>query len=142
MSVAALQERIVTDDFLIESEGLLYAGNHLLIDLYGAKHLDNVSYMEAAFRRAVEAAGATLLHLHVHHFGPGCGVSGVAVLSESHMSVHTWPERGYAAFDVFMCGKAEPEKAISVFEAMFEPQKLVLRKEMRGDQIQENTDDF
>jgi len=47
-------------------------------------------------RDAVEAAGATLLHIHLHTFEPNGGVSGVAVLAESHISVHTWPEKGYA----------------------------------------------
>jgi S-adenosylmethionine decarboxylase len=52
----------------------------------------------------VDAAQATLLHIHVHHFQPN-GISGVAVLAESHISIHTWPEVGYAAMDVFMCGR-------------------------------------
>ena len=54
-------------------------------------------------RECIRAAGATLLHIHLHHFTPNNGVSGVAVLAESHISVHTWPESGFAAFDVFMC---------------------------------------
>ena len=132
-----LEQRTVTDDFLIEVDGMVYAGSHCLIDLYGAKHLDDVAYMEAAFREAIQVAHATLLHLNIHHFGPGQGVSGVAVLAESHMSVHTWPERGYAAFDVFMCGKAEPEKALPVFQARFAPVRTVLRTEKRGALIQE-----
>jgi len=62
--------------------------------------------MEATLREAVLQAGATLLHIHLHHFTPNGGISGVAVLAESHISVHTWPERNFAAFDVFMCGDA------------------------------------
>ena len=54
-------------------------------------------------------AGATVLAHHFHSFGEGCGLTGVLVLSESHMTVHQWPEKGYAAFDVFMCGDAQPE---------------------------------
>jgi S-adenosylmethionine decarboxylase proenzyme len=46
--------------------------------------------------------GATLLHIHLHHFEPNGGVSGVAVLAESHISIHSWPKRGYAALDIFM----------------------------------------
>ena len=60
----------------------------------------------------MKEAGATLLHIHLHTFTDGGGISGVAVLAESHISVHTWPEKGYAAFDVFMCGDAEPRKAL------------------------------
>ena len=55
-----------------------------------------------------------------HKFEDGGGISGVAVLAESHISVHTWPEKGYAAFDVFMCGNAEPRKALDVFKRAWE----------------------
>ncbi len=50
----------------------------------------------------------------MHGFGSGAGVTGVALLAESHITVHTWPERGYAAFDVFMCGACDPEAAASM----------------------------
>ena len=62
------------------------------------------------------AAKATLLHIHLHHFSEGGGISGVAVLAESHISVHTWPERAFAAFDIFMCGNTEPHRAMRVLE--------------------------
>ena len=100
---AALQK-----DHFIVRDGVEFAGSHLLLDLYGAKHLDDLERMEQAMRDCVEECGATLLHIHLHHFSPSGGISGVAVLSESHISVHTWPERDYAAFDVFMCGDAQP----------------------------------
>ena len=54
------------------------------------------------------ATGATILHGHFHHFGPNSGVSGVLVLAESHVSIHTWPERDYAALDIFVCGDCNP----------------------------------
>ena len=81
---------------------------------------------------AVEAAGATLLHIHLHTFTPGGGISGVAVLAESHISVHTWPERGYAAFDIFMCGTADTRKAFSVLKQAFSPKRVVLGEHKRG----------
>ena len=101
-------------DHFITRNGLTYAGSHLIIDLWDAEGLDDRDRIEQALIDAVNAAGATLLHIHLHTFSEGGGISGVAVLSESHISVHTWPERGYAAFDVFMCGDAEPRKALGV----------------------------
>ncbi len=80
----------------------------------------------------MKAAGATLLHIHLHTFCEGGGISGVAVLAESHISVHTWPEKGYAAFDVFMCGDAEPRKALGVFKAAFNPGRIVIGEHKRG----------
>ncbi len=85
-----------------------------MVDLFGARKLDDVEHVERTLQRCVEAAGATLLHMHVHPLKPTGGVTGVAVLAESHISVHTWPESGYAAFDVFMGGAANPERAVHV----------------------------
>ena len=65
-------------------------------------------------------------------FEEGGGISGVAVLAESHISVHTWPEKGYAAFDVFMCGDAQPRKALDVFKSAFNPGRIVVGEHKRG----------
>jgi S-adenosylmethionine decarboxylase len=119
-------------DHFVERNGLRYAGSHLIIDLWDGEHLDDVGVIELALRRAVQAAGATLLHLHLHAFGSGGGVSGVAVLAESHISIHTWPERGYAAIDVFMCGSAEPHKVVPVLRHMFKARRMGICEQMRG----------
>ena len=124
-------------DFFIERDGVRYAGNHLLIDLFGAKRLDDIKLMESAMKRCVEVAGATLLHIHLHHFTPNGGVSGVAVLSESHISVHSWPEADYAAFDVFMCGEAKPELAVEVLREAFSARDVVVRSYRRGEEMDE-----
>ena len=95
-------------DFFCERDGVAYAGTHLIIDLVRAERLDDLEHIEHTLRRCVEVAGATLLHIHLHHFTPNGGVSGVAVLAESHISIHSWPEYGYAALDIFMCGQTNP----------------------------------
>jgi len=82
-----------------------YSGTHLLADLFGCDGLDDIDRIEAALRAAVKAAGATLLELRLHGFGAGKGVTGVALLAESHISIHSWPEHGYAAADIFLCGR-------------------------------------
>lgn len=119
-------------DHFIERDGVKFAGTHLIIDLWEASRLDDLTVMEQAMRDSVREAGATLLHIHLHHFTPNGGISGVAVLAESHISVHTWPEKGFAAFDVFMCGDAKPEKAIPVLEKAFAPGRVVTHDLMRG----------
>lgn len=119
-------------DHFITRNGLTFAGSHLIIDLWEAEGLDDRDRIEQALIDAVNAAGATLLHIHLHTFEEGGGISGVAVLAESHISVHTWPEKGYAAFDVFMCGDAEPRKALSVFKAAFNPGRIVIGEHKRG----------
>jgi len=119
-------------DHFITKNGLSYAGSHLIIDLWEATGLDQRERIETALIDAVQAAGATLLHIHLHKFEDGGGISGVAVLAESHISVHTWPEKGYAAFDVFMCGDAQPRKALDVFKKAFEPGRIVVGEHKRG----------
>lgn len=119
-------------DHFIERNGVSCAGTHLIIDLWGAKNLDNINLIEAAFREAVVKAGATLLHTHFHHFTPNGGVSGVAVLAESHITIHSWPEKGYAALDIFMCGDALPYKTIQIFKKAFSPEHIMVNEQMRG----------
>ncbi len=119
-------------DHFILRDGIEFAGTHLLLDLWGAKYLDNIAHVENAMRECVDACGATLLHIHLHHFSPNGGISGVAILAESHISVHTWPERDYAAFDVFMCGDALPENSIAVLKRAFFPQRMKVYEELRG----------
>lgn len=119
-------------DHFTTRNGIEFAGTHLIIDLWGARYLDDLPLMEQALRRAVTVAGATLLHIHLHHFTPNGGISGVAVLAESHISVHTWPERGYAAFDIFMCGNAQPELALPVLKQTFLPESLNINEQLRG----------
>ncbi len=119
-------------DHFIVRDGVAYAGTHLIIDLWGASHLDDIPRMEKAFLDCVKECGATLLHIHMHHFTPNGGVSGVAVLAESHISVHTWPERDYAAFDVFMCGDAKPELAVGILQKAFNPSRIEVGENLRG----------
>jgi S-adenosylmethionine decarboxylase len=84
---------------------LAYEGCHLIADLHGCSGLDDEELIRTALASAAAAAGATLLDLRLHAFGPGQGVTGVALLAESHMSIHSWPEHDYAAIDIFMCGR-------------------------------------
>lgn len=121
-----------SQDLFIERDGVLFAGTHLILDCWGAKHLSDIKLIENAMREAVDVTGATLLHIHLHHFTPNGGVSGVAVLAESHISIHTWPERDYVALDIFMCGETQPEKAIVVFEKAFETDKIKVINHQRG----------
>ena len=119
------------DDHFALRHGVRCAGVHLIVDLHGAQGLDDIDLIEATLRRCVDAAQATLLHIHLHHFQPN-GVSGVAVLAESHISIHTWPDAGYAALDVFMCGKADPDACIPVLREAFQAKRVEVNEMLRG----------
>jgi S-adenosylmethionine decarboxylase len=89
---------------LSNQDPLPYQGQHLIADLHEATGLDDLARVEQALRLGAAAAGATILQVMLHPFGPGQGVTGVALLAESHISIHTWPEHHYAAIDIFVCG--------------------------------------
>jgi len=110
-----------------------YDGRHLLADLHGCSGLDDTDLIEQMLRDAAQAAGATLLDIRLHRFGPGQGVTGVALLAESHISIHSWPEHGYAALDIFMCGRSHDlEAALGVVAQALAPESVVRRMVERG----------
>ena len=88
-------------------------GKHLLLDLKGCDKevLNDEAFLKGALRAAASECGATVLGESFHRFSPQ-GVSGVLVIAESHLFIHTWPEYGYVAADIFTCGNSvQPEKA-------------------------------
>lgn len=93
----------------------LYAlGRHLLVELKGCNVvlLDDLEYLKEHLHRAAVSCGAAVVGDSFYHFSPQ-GVSGVVNIAESHISIHTWPECGYAALDVFTCGdRVRPEEAV------------------------------
>jgi len=119
-------------DYFVEKDGVKFAGMHLLVDLWGAANLTDPMAIDAALREAALAAGATILHSHFHHFAPNGGVSGVVVLAESHISIHTWPERHFAAVDIFMCGSCDPYDSLPVLKQAFRPDSVTVGEQRRG----------
>ena len=106
-------------------------GRHLIVDLFGAVNLDCQQTLTSAMDEIIAATGATLLHRYFHRFEPH-GLTGVVCLAESHISVHTWPEKGAAAFDIYMCGPAQPERALPILECYFRPARMDHTCLMRG----------
>jgi S-adenosylmethionine decarboxylase len=131
-SRANVEQTEVQKDYFVEKDGVKFAGTHLLVDLWGASNLTDPDHIDRALRAAADAAGATILHGHFHHFSPNGGVSGVLVLAESHISIHTWPERDFAAIDIFMCGACNPYYGIPALREAFRPQSINLGEQRRG----------
>ncbi len=113
-------------------------GTHLLVDYWKIAQdqridkLRDVAAIEQAFKKAVSACGATLLNIQLHSFGEGAGVTGVAILAESHMSIHTWPEIDYVAVDIFMCGSSNPYLALETLNNFFQAQQVDVTECKRG----------
>lgn len=98
-------------------------GQHYLMECDGVDKtlLANPEQLKKVLYQSAQAANAQVLLGHCHHFGEGQGVTGVLLLQESHISIHTWPEYAYAAIDVFMCGDAQPQRAIEVLLMSLQP---------------------
>jgi S-adenosylmethionine decarboxylase len=109
-----------------------YAGTHLILDFFGAENLTDVDTIKQTLIKAAEAIGATVLNVQLHYFEPQGGVTGVALLAESHMSIHTWPETKYAAIDIFVCGQLDPTKAIEILTEVFQPTSIERMDIVRG----------
>ncbi len=120
------------NDYFVRKDGLTFAGTHLLLELWECKDLSDPGYIDQALCDAAHAAGAAVLHSHFHRFSPNEGVSGVLVLAESHISIHTWPEHAFAAIDIFMCGECDPYKSIPVLRERFDPGNIQLTEHRRG----------
>jgi S-adenosylmethionine decarboxylase len=125
-------ERAEDRTYTITRDGVHYAGAHLIVDMWGGQRLDDLEHIEATLRKCAEACGATLLHVQLHHFSENNGVTGVAVLAESHITLHTWPEFDYAAFDIFMCGACEPRHAVEVLREALVPERTEVSEHLRG----------
>ena len=99
-------------------------GKHLILEIWGTPYslpYWNMDEAAVALVNAAKIAGATVLTERWHHFGTGYGYTGVVILAESHLSVHTWPELGYAAIDAFYCGKCNPENSLSTILDFYKP---------------------
>ena len=119
-------------EYLLRHEGGFIAGRHLLVDIWDGINLRDAAVIDSALQRAAEVSGATLLHIHLHEFSENGGISGVAVLAESHISIHTWPEWNYAAVDLFMCGETDPMKGAEILRQAFKPGRLEISDHYRG----------
>jgi S-adenosylmethionine decarboxylase len=110
-------------------------GDHYLVDLHGCdvKLISDVKPTEKALLSAATRCGSTIIEYHFHQFSPH-GVSGVILIAESHISVHTWPEDSFVAVDIFTSGqRMKPEVAINILEDAFSAGRVEVLKVTRGD---------
>ena len=108
-------------------------GTHLVIDAWQApvELLNDPEIIRAALIEAVAFGKATLIDLCVHQFSPH-GVTATATLAESHIAIHTWPEHGYFAADLFFCGTGRPDKAAKVLQNALQAKEVLIQEIKRG----------
>jgi S-adenosylmethionine decarboxylase len=106
----------------------------LILDHFGGLFAKDMDVLEAELRAAAQSAGATVIDAKFHRFGERGGVTGVVLLAESHISIHTWPELNYAAIDIFMCGAADAHIAARHLEQALRPDRVKLTEVSRSPQ--------
>jgi len=109
-------------------------GKQLIVELYGCDRtlLDDPIHSERILVEAINRSGATIIQPFFHHFSPH-GVSGVVVIAESHIAIHTWPEYGYCAVDIFTCGsQVKPELILDYISSEFRAREVSVMEVKRG----------
>lgn len=109
-------------------------GKHCILELYecNKNKLNDEAFIRTTITSSAKLAGATLINLITHRFTPQ-GITGLALLAESHISLHSWPEISYGAIDIFTCGKhTDPQLACENFIKEFEAKKFSLRNLQRN----------
>ena len=108
-------------------------GTHLIVDAWQAPPdlLNDPERIRNALLEGITAGKATLIELCVHHFSPH-GVTATATLAESHIAIHTWPEYGYFAADLFFCGQGDPEQALAILKTALQAQQVQVKILERG----------
>ena len=108
-------------------------GTHLVVDAWQAPEdlLNDPEGIRRALIDAISAGEATLIDMCVHQFSPH-GVTATATLAESHIAIHTWPEYGYFAADLFFCGRGNPKKAMQVLQTALQAKQVQMREIPRG----------
>jgi S-adenosylmethionine decarboxylase len=114
-------------------------GTHLAIDAWQApgELLNDPEKIRRALIEAISAGEATLIDLCVHQFSPH-GVTATATLAESHIAIHTWPEYGYFAADLFFCGRGKPEVAMQILQQALQAKEFKVQQFDRGFPFQRN----
>ncbi len=110
-----------------------YLGKHYLLELYDcpAELLSDPNFIDKKMNEAAREMEASIVESNFHHFNP-LGVSGVIIIKESHLTIHTWPEYGYAAIDIFTCGKIYMERGIDFLIEALNAKSSEVKKMGRG----------
>lgn len=108
-------------------------GTHLIVDAWQAPAdlLNDPEQIRHALLAGIAEGEATLIDLCVHQFSPH-GVTATATLAESHIAIHTWPEHGYFAADLFFCGRGNPEAALKILQSSLKAKQIEVQEIERG----------
>jgi len=124
-----------------EGGNLVTLGRHIILEMWGCSRntINSTEAVKEALVNVTRAINATLVDVMCHHFSP-YGVTGIAILAESHISVHTWPEHEYAAVDIFICGNdINLQDAVFCITQAFNAKETSKLELKRGDLFRKST---
>lgn len=117
---------------IISKQKIRYAGIHLIAEFWGGKIIEDAKKIKSILIKTAKESQNIPLNIKIHKFSPQ-GITGFILLAESHISIHTWPERKYVAIDIFSCGeKGKPYKGLEYLKKEFQPKKIKIRELKRG----------
>lgn len=112
---------------------LRFAGVHIVADFWLPKNITSAKELKLLLFKAAKESNSTPLEISIHAFSPQ-GLTGVVLIAESHIAIHTWPEIGYVALDIFTCGKnVKPKRALAFFERALKPERVFITELKRGE---------
>lgn len=118
--------------WVTEKKQRKYLGIHLIAEFWSGKIIEDPKKIKKILFEAVKKAKNTPLKIVIHRFNPQ-GITGIVLLAESHLAIHSWPEIDYIAVDIFTCGEnAMPQKALEYLRKQFQPKKIEIKKIKRG----------
>jgi len=118
--------------WVIEKRKQKYAGIHLIVEFWNGKIIEDPKKIKQILIEAAKRAKNTPLEVTIHKFSPQ-GITGVVLLAESHIALHSWPEINYLAIDIFTCGeKSMSHKALAYLKKVFKPKRVKIQKIKRG----------
>jgi len=110
-----------------------YAGIHLIAEFWKGRIIEDSKTIERILITAAKKSKNTPLKIVIHKFNPQ-GLTGIVLLAESHIAIHTWPQINYIAIDIFTCGeKSMPARALNYLKQKFQPKKVFIKKIKRGE---------
>ncbi|MDP4007441.1 MAG: adenosylmethionine decarboxylase, partial [bacterium] len=131
-SVPSVKNRPGSHHDNTNTQKFVYAGQHLLADFWNGKTIEDKKELERLLRGAAKAAQSKALQVCIYKFAPQ-GITGVILLAESHIALHTWPEINYIAIDIFTCGKeARPKDALAYLQNYLHPERVEVTEMKRG----------
>lgn len=106
-------------------------GRHLIAEFFGVKNILSKKEVKKVLVEAAKIMGAKVVKIFVHQFSPQ-GLTAIAIISESHLAIHDWPELNYVAVDIFTCGQANPYLALEILKEKYLPKKAKIKEIKRG----------